>query len=144
MLRPTRFLITLALLTTAATGCAILGDNGTSLGILNEDYYEPLVAPDTVQVNTDFDVTITTFGSNSCWSPAREEVERAPMRVDITVYDQYETGDVACLDAIRPLSRTISMAFANTGEAIIELNGRRPGPVDNPEPLTLTHTVVVE
>ena len=139
-----RSLITFALLTGIATGCALLGDNGTSLGILNDDYYEPLVAPDTVQVNTEFDITITTFGPNSCYSAAREEIERAPMRVEIAVYDQYETGDVACQDVIFPLSRTISMAFANAGEATIELNGRRPGPVDDPEPLTLTHTVIVE
>jgi hypothetical protein len=152
MLKPTRALITFALLIGVATGCDFLGGSNAAtdpppkeaLGILDDEYYKPLDAPDTVQVNTEFDVTITTFGPSSCYSAAREEVERATMRVEITVYDQYETGNVACAAVIAPLSRTVSMAFENTGEATIELNGRRPGPVDDPEPTTLTHTVIVE
>ena len=135
-----------------ATGCDFLGGSNAStdplpeeaLGILNEDYFESLVAPDTVQINTEFDVTITTFGPSSCYSAAREEVDRAPMRVAITVYDEYATGNVACAAVISPLPRTISISFEETGEATIEVNGRRPGSVSDPEPLTLTHTVTVE
>ncbi|MFO8231382.1 MAG: hypothetical protein R6U20_01820 [Longimonas sp.] len=148
MLKSTRALITFALLIGVTTGCDFLGGSNDAqevVGFIGEDIVStaPLAAPDTVQAGTSFDVTVTTFGPNLCWQASREEVEREPMRVSITPYDKSPSGDAVCADAIAEMERTVSVTFEEHGEATIVVNGRDRW-FDDPEPKTLTHTVIVE
>lgn len=132
----------------SGTACDFLGgsnDTEEVIGFVTEDITAtpPLVAPDTVQAGEPFEITVTTFGPNLCWQAAREEVVREPMRVTITPYDRAPAGNTACADAIAEMERTISAQFDTLGEAAIVVNGRT-GWVNDPEPVTLTHTVTVE
>ncbi len=152
MLKSIRVLVTFVLLITVGAGCDFLGGNSSDkdavdayIGFIGEGITptDPLVAPDTAQAGQAFDVTVTTFGSSSCVQAVREEVERAPMRTTITPYDGGNRHQTACNWIIAEMERTIAVTFEEPGEATIVVNGRDRW-VDNPEPLTLTHTLTVE
>jgi hypothetical protein len=87
-----------------------------------------LAAPDTVTVNTPFTVSVTSFGGG-CESNGYVEVAASAMRAVLTAYDYtVSSRNVACTDILRLMKKTASITFTQSGNATIEVRGKRVGP----------------
>ncbi len=88
--------------------------------------FEPLTAPDTVQVGESFEVEVRTVAANGCYEADRVETERDALLIEVTPYDRDQTdAETACPHVIGLLKRTLDLQFDAPGEALIRLNGQR-------------------
>lgn len=104
--------------------------DGPRLGILEWEGLEPvepmLEVPDTVQAATAFEVVVRTWAPDGCWAPADPVITYGNVGLVVLIqpYDQPIEGD-ACGDEPIRVSRTVLLAFPESGHARIKLSGRR-------------------
>jgi hypothetical protein len=83
-------------------------------------------APDTVQVQKPFTVTVYTIGTDGCWSADGGDLAQ---RGDTIIYDPYDahSGASVCTLMIRSrgLEHSFSASFTNAGTGVLRVNGRR-------------------
>jgi hypothetical protein len=122
---------------------------GLEMGMLEPKSTEhglpALEAPDTVTAGQPFTILARTYGLNSCWREAGAEVVTMPSAIEVTPYDKLAYPDAACLEAIVRLDRTIELTFAEPGQGVIRVTGRRMivGEDMVEEEAQLEHTIVV-
>ncbi|PEN08793.1 hypothetical protein CRI93_03280 [Longimonas halophila] len=108
--------------------------------------FEPLTAPDTVQVGESFEVEVRTVAANGCYEADRVETERDALLIEITPYDRDPTdAETACPHVIGLLKRTLNLQFDTPGDALIRLNGQRVigNDFSNRDDTVIEHDVVV-
>lgn len=100
-------------------GVVALGDDGTD---------QSLVVPETIEINKDFEITVTTSG-NGCVSAADTGVILGEMSADIFVYDFTSANrpGIACTMIFKTLPHKAILRFTQKGEAIIRIWGRKQG-----------------
>ena len=99
-----------------------------------------LVVPDSVMADTDFRVTVTTFGDGCTLRIGKTEVEVHDNVATITPY-VYELTDEVCAAIPTYLSRETVLRFPKAGEGKVILRGRNgSGPGDI---ITISRTVRV-
>ena len=116
------------------------------------DYYQEsqttvVSAPETVKVNAPFELEISTYGSG-CERSGGANVNIVGLRAEVEVYD-YTTRDLvtACTAELIRLTRSVTLVFAETGEAQIIVQGVRVGPETSSMdgiPTTLERTIIVQ
>jgi hypothetical protein len=85
-----------------------------------------IVAPDTVQAGVHFDATVSTVGADGCWRAEGATVELAPMLAAVRPYDRANhSGGTVCPQMVVNLPRTVRLVFAEPGEGVIRVHGRR-------------------
>jgi len=123
------------------------GQEARVLGILDlNGTQETLVAPATVAAGRDFQVTITTFGGG-CERAGDEGVLLSNTEANIMVYDftTATTPDARCTTILNQFRHTVTLRFAQPGEKLIRVWGRRVGPdAPNGVPLVLQQRIVVQ
>ena len=83
-------------------------------------------APDTVRAGAPFSVVVTTVGPTVCWTASGAQLEMQPGVALITPYDYTPEDDwTACGDSLLELSRSVTVTFAQAGEAVLRVHGRR-------------------
>ncbi len=106
-----------------------------------------LTAPATVQANTEFEITIMTFGGG-CERAGDSAVLRADASAAVMVYDFTTAShpEVVCTTVLNRLPHTARLRFTKPGTAIIRVWGRRVGPETPPAgvPAVLEHRVTVQ
>jgi len=136
--------ITLLAATLVFTGCANLAesDGARRAGIIESRYLQTpaLTAPDSVTAGTPFEVTVTTFGFNGCWTEDRTDVTTLASQAVIRPYDRVRDG--ACTQMTVLLPRSVQLRFDQPGTATIVVQGLRDDG-DNAEPTQVQRTVVV-
>jgi hypothetical protein len=88
-----------------------------------------ITAPDTVDAGVPFEATITTVGSDGCWREAGAEKEMADHLAVVVPYDRVLTEkngeSIGCTQALVWLPRFVEITFAESGEAILRVKGRK-------------------
>lgn len=82
-----------------------------------------ITAPASVQVNTDFQITVRSFGSSTCTRADGHILNLSPSLAAIWLFDLVAPPGTACTDDLREFPRTLAIRFTATGTATIELNG---------------------
>jgi hypothetical protein len=80
--------------------------------------------PDSAFAGIPFTISVSTWGG-SCARAGRTKVVQAGMRVDLTLYDLYQTADVACEDYLGPKPHWARLQFDSPGIATIVFHGER-------------------
>jgi len=76
------------------------------------------------RVGQPFTVQINTYGLNSCWGPARTDVQRGAL-VIITPYNRPpEPRGSACLMAINRIAHRVVLSYPTPGEKHLLIRGR--------------------
>jgi hypothetical protein len=125
------------------------GSGGSALAGIAEPAETRVVAPDTVDAGTPFDISVRTIGRSGCWSQAGAESAVTGMLATVTPYDRVTTsidGEPAfCTGALVDLERTVSIAFASPGTATLRVNGRivMDGELDGTQPVTVEKQIFV-
>jgi len=96
---------------------AVAGDTTTKV----------LVVPDSARAGTGFQVTVTTFG-NGCDRAGEVEVEMRGLVATLHPYDYTRRDAAACDPAVRRFPRSTTLTFAERGDALVRVQGRRIGP----------------
>jgi hypothetical protein len=133
----------------AVIGCSQLADQGKSptvgywsraVGFVDSGGIStsPIVAPDTVQAEVPFTVTISTFGSTGCIRPDQSQVQVAGSDATITPYDSVWSNNPPCPPGWQGYPRPVELRFDTVGGGRIQLHGRGFG-----HDLTLERTIVV-
>lgn len=116
------------------------------LGLLDERLEDTLIAPSSVSVGQDFQVTVTTSGSG-CEREGDTGVILAENSANVMVYDFTAATHpgVACTMIFKRLPHTATLRFTKPGEAVIRVWGRRAGPDTPPfgAPTVLERRVMV-
>lgn len=108
------------------------GENSSRiLGVLGSDSntaYQSISVPPNVQANRDFEITVTTSGSG-CVSAGETSVILGEMNADVFVYDFTSANrpGIMCTMIFKTFSHKATLRFANKGEAVIRVWGRRQG-----------------
>lgn len=89
------------------------GDSGT---------LPPLTLPASAKRGESFDVTVTTYGSSSCTRADGAETSVRGLVAEITPYDLVSRGGICTAD-LHSFPRTVTLRFAEAGEAIVRVNG---------------------
>lgn len=85
-----------------------------------------LVAPDTVDAGSAFDIKVTTILPNGCWTRGPVETEVSDHLATIEVFDRGPDDPWAICTLIYSwATREIGVQFDEEGEAIIRVVGRR-------------------
>lgn len=83
-------------------------------------------APDTVRAGAPFSVVVTTVGPTVCWMASGAQLEIQPGLAVITPYDYTPEDDwTSCGDSLLELSRSVTVTFAQAGDAVLRVHGRR-------------------
>ena len=123
-----RFLLLMAL---ALTGCS-LGtgpeeDDGL-LGIIRVVTSAELqiIVPKTVHAGEQFEVTVRTYGLDSCWSMGETEVSAAGASATVSPFDipGRPTATTGCYAAIVEFNHTASIRFDTPGTGTVIVRGR--------------------
>ena len=97
-----------------------------------------ITAPDTVAVNTDFDVSLTTSGGG-CQKVGSTTVAMVDGRTaEIRPYDWYEVKPSACTTIYKIFPHYARLQFGQTGTATLRVIG-----MNGDSTLTIPKTVVV-
>ncbi len=83
-----------------------------------------IAAPDTVDVDVAFDVTVTTVGLSGCWSAAGQRVHYTERVIEFTPLDVH-SGARACTAIVQFLERTSTVRLDTEGEWTLRVKGRR-------------------
>jgi hypothetical protein len=109
-----------------------------------------LTAPDTVDVNVPFNVTVTTIGLSGCWAADGARLASSARQATITPYDVAHThfpgGEpMFCTAALVRLPRTVQVTFTQRGEATLRVEGRvvRNADLVGAEPAALEKVIIV-
>jgi hypothetical protein len=118
------------------------------LGILSFDgMQDAITAPGSVGVNEEFQVTVTTLGSG-CERQGDEGVILAESGATVTVYDftSATRPGVPCTTILKRFAHIVTLRFAQAGEKVIRVIGRRVAPDAPPGgvPLVLEQRVMVQ
>lgn len=98
------------------------------IGFDDKQLSDAIAAPQIVQVNKDFQISVTTSG-NGCVSAADTQVILMEMSADVFVYD-FTTATrpgIACTMILKSLPHNATLRFTKPGEAVIRVWGRRQG-----------------
>lgn len=96
-----------------------------------------LVVPDSARVGVGFEVTVTTFGGG-CDRAGEIEAEIRGLVATLHPYDYTrKDGGAVCEPGVRRLPRTTTLRFAEPGNALIRMQGRRVGPNTPPGGVTI-------
>ena len=79
--------------------------------------------PATGSVGERLEFTVSTFG-NSCISSLGANVVVDGLLATVTPYDREYRGPIACLDYLKAYPRTVTVSFAQPGNAIVRVQGR--------------------
>jgi hypothetical protein len=103
-----------------------------------------IVAPETVQVNQDFKVVVTTIGLDGCWSAAGVTTAYSGNVATLTPEDVH-SGSAVCTMILGFLPHGASVRFPATGQATIRVAGRRMrrGDTTWSEPVTAERRLIV-
>ena len=118
------------------------------LGVIGSDSktaYQSISVPSNIQANRDFEITVTTTG-NGCISAADTSVILGEMNADVFVYDFTSANrpGIMCTMIFKTLPHKATLRFANKGEAVIRVWGRRQGSGANfGEPTVIEKRVTV-
>lgn len=87
---------------------------------------EVIQAPATAAVNQPITLTINTYGSSSCTTPDGAQVEVDGLTATITPLDRVPrpNSNVACTADLAARPRTVTVTFAEPGEALIRVIGQ--------------------
>lgn len=101
------------------------GNSSRVLGVLGSDS-KSISVPPNVQANRDFEITVTTSG-NGCVSAGEASVILGEMTADVFIYDftSATRPGIMCTMIFKTLSHKATLRFANKGEAVIRIWGRR-------------------
>lgn len=135
---------------TTSTASTLAPEERQVSGIIDyfrESQQTVVTAPATINVNTPFEISISTFGSG-CERSGGANVRVAGLQADVEVYD-YTTRNLEthCTQELKRLSRSINLQFAESGEARIIIHGVRVGPESSSMdgvPTTLEQTIIVQ
>jgi len=98
----------------------------------------PVTSPDTVAVNTDFDVSFETTGGG-CTNAGTTTVTMADSRTaEIRGYDYFVVGPAVCTADLRSLSHQANLRFGQAGTATLHVIG-----ASGDSTVTVTRIVVV-
>ena len=104
-------------------------------------------APETVKAREEFEVTISTFGGG-CEREGDTFVVVTSAGASVMVYDftTATSPEVVCTQELKRLNHTVTLRFAEPGEMLIRVWGRRVGPDTPPVgvPILIEHPVTVE
>ena len=126
-----RFLPLMAL---ALAGCS-LGtgpeEEDRLLGIIHFDTSVELqiIVPSTVRAGEQFEVTVRTYGLNSCWSMGETEVSAAGASATVSPFDipGRPKGTTGCRPMIVEFNHTASIRFDTPGTGTVIVRGRDVG-----------------
>ena len=112
-----------------------------------EPQHTVIIAPNTITINTPFEIQISTFGGG-CERTGSGDVHVTGLQAEVFVYD-YTTRNfqTPCTQELKRLSRTVKLQFAEAGEARIIVHGVRVGSETSSMdgvPATLEQTVTVQ
>lgn len=99
------------------------------LGLVDERANDTVIAPSTVSVGEDFQVTVTTTGSG-CERAGDTGVVVTENGATVMVYDFTSSirPGVTCTLEFKRMPHTVTLRFTKPGEALIQVWGRRVGP----------------
>jgi len=105
------------------------GNSSRVLGVLGSDSktaYQSISVPPNIQANRDFEITVTTSG-NGCVGAGEASVILGEMNADVFVYDFTSANrpGIMCTMIFKTLPHKATLRFANEGEAVIRIWGRR-------------------
>jgi hypothetical protein len=104
---------------------------------------EPVVAPDTVRLNSDFGVTIYTISGGCIEGSDSVHITMMDSLAVLIPYDRVLTGGSSCLQVYYDDVRTAHVQFAQVGQATLAVKGLK-GVAGSPLSLmTITKTLVV-
>jgi hypothetical protein len=162
-----RIAVLIAAVVLPAAACNTItapGPTGRQLGILewqtttaatvasagNELQEQVLSAPDTVNAGVAFQAVVTTIGASGCWEADGATTNMTALQATITPYDfvrsRFADGSpMFCTAALVSLPRTVTITFAQAGEARIRVEGRvvRNGDLTGSQPVAVEKNVIV-
>jgi hypothetical protein len=94
--------------------------------VLGAPQYQPLTAPDSVQVGVPFLVTIKTGGGGCIGRTAPTRIEAPSPLVRVLTPFDIEGLHGSCPADVRPLSRQVELRFDQAGLATVRVVGLRP------------------
>lgn len=110
-----------------SSGCGFLTDPETTeelAFITGFDSEDPVVdVPAVVTAGEEFTVHITTYGSNSCWTRGRTDVELSGSAITVTPYDN-RSGERNCADVVGLFDHSVSITIPDSGVAELKIRGR--------------------
>lgn len=128
---------------------ANLPSQGREIPAVLSYFDEPVVitAPPTVNVNTPFELHVTSYGSG-CESAGGMRVEQTGVTTIVNVYD-YTTRslETPCTEQLKRFTHSITLQFSERGEALIMIKGVRVGndtPSMDGRPATFEHRIIVQ
>jgi len=126
-------------------GCSLLEDNGTErvIGEILTDstmgpFLKTIIAPDSVNADSNLTITINSFGSSSCTTPDGVEMTATFTMVRVIPYDRVPTGARGCTADFATRPHPVDIQFPSSGVLIIRAVGRVGPGLDSIE-----HTVHV-
>ena len=109
-----------------SAGCELADPDAVSeqLAMLDFDGQRGWEVPDSAFVSRDFVIVVSTWGS-PCVRPGTTKTIQSGMRVDITPYNLYPIGEIACESILEEKRHLARLRFDQTGVATIVFHGRR-------------------
>jgi hypothetical protein len=124
----TRNVLSILLLALTVSSCMLPTEPRSTrvIGILSQSSNQaPVEVPEAVARGSDLRVTVTTWGTNTCWKEAGANVHVQGNVAEIVPYDLEPTDRrYACGDAMIDLPREVTLRFDAPGTAVVRVRGR--------------------
>lgn len=102
-----------------------------------------LVAPDTVRAGEPFAVQIGSIVPNGCWGAGPTAMSQSGRTVQLDPSDVY-TSELACIEILMNISRTVTVTIATPGPATLRVRGLRVHQLaSSVSPVTVEKQIVV-
>ena len=124
-------------------GCSLLEDNSSErvIGEILTDstmgpFLKTIIAPDSVNPDSNLTITINSFGSSSCTTPDGVDMTATFTMVRVVPYDRVSSGARGCTADFASRPHPVDIQFPSSGVLIIRAVGRSGTGLDSIE-----HTV---
>lgn len=116
-------ILRVALITSAGLACSIFESDTVGVGYIGDTGIPVhITLPDSAAVGALFNVSIAVYGSSSCTSVHRVEVEQQDLNA--TLIPLVRQKDGACTADLRSFVATRPLSFQRAGQARITVRGR--------------------